>query len=75
MSTPKTNAKSLSLAAEFPPTDAAAWRKLVDAALKGAYFDKRLVTRTYDGLRVEPLYPRARDAHAVAGRAAGAPPR
>ena len=66
-------AKSLSLAAEFPPTDAADWRKLVDAALKGADFDKRLVTRTYDGLRVEPLYPRARDARPVPGRAAGAP--
>lgn len=65
--------KTLSLAAEFPPTDAAEWRKLVDAALKGADFDKRLVTRTYDGLRVEPLYPRAAGANAVPGRAAGAP--
>lgn len=64
---------NLSLAAEFPATDAAEWRKLVDAALKGADFDKRLVTRTYDGLRVEPLYPRAKNAHAVAGRAAGEP--
>ena len=63
----------LSLAAEFPPTGAAEWRKLVDVALKGADFDKRLVTRTYDGLRVEPLYPRAQGAHAVAGRAAGEP--
>jgi len=64
---------NLALAAEFPATDAAEWRKLVDAALKGADFDKRLVTRTYDGLRVEPLYPRAQNAHAVAGRAAGEP--
>lgn len=64
---------NLSLAAEFPATDAAEWRKLVDTALKGADFDKRLVTRTYDGLRVEPLYPRARGAQAVAGRAAGEP--
>lgn len=63
--------KPLALAAEFPPTDAAEWRKLVDVALKGADFDKRLVTRTYDGLRVEPLYPRAAGAHAVPGRTAG----
>ena len=44
------------LAAEFPRMTQAEWRKLVDAAPKGAAFDKRLVTHTYDGLRVEPLY-------------------
>ncbi len=49
----------LPLAAEFPPTTEADWRKLVEAALKGAAFDKRLVSQTYDGLRVEPLYARA----------------
>jgi methylmalonyl-CoA mutase len=61
----------LALAVEFPTTDAAEWRKLVDAALKGANFDKRLVSQTYDGLRVEPLYPRAAGAEPVAGRAPG----
>jgi len=60
----------LSLAGEFPPTSEAEWRKLVEAALKGASFDKRLVSQTYDGLRVEPLYPRAVHASPVAGRAA-----
>ena len=59
------------LAAEFPRTTQAEWRKLVDAALKGAAFDKRLVTHTYDGLRVEPLYGRAAGAKPVAGRAPG----
>ena len=59
------------LAAEFPRTTQAEWRKLVDAALKGAAFDKRLVTHTYDGLRVEPLYGRAAGAKTVAGRAPG----
>ena len=62
--------QKLALAAEFPPTDAAQWRKLVDAALKGADFDKRLVSRTYDGLDVQPLYARAVGAEAVAGRPA-----
>ena len=57
----------LSLAAEFPPVTEADWRKLVEAALKGADFDKRLVSRTYDGLRIEPLYPRAAGAKPVAG--------
>ncbi len=60
----------LSLAGEFPPTSEAEWRKLVDAALKGASFEKRLVSQTYDGLQVAPLYPRAAHASPVAGRAA-----
>jgi len=63
----------LPLATEFPPTSQAEWRKLVETALKGASFDKRLVGQTYDGLRVEPLYPRAVGAHPVAGRTPGAP--
>jgi methylmalonyl-CoA mutase len=50
---------TLPLAAEFPPAGEAQWRKLTEAALKGADFDKKLVSRTYDGLRIEPLYPRA----------------
>ncbi|MGE0563172.1 MAG: methylmalonyl-CoA mutase family protein [Pseudolabrys sp.] len=62
--------KPLPLAAEFPATSDAEWRKLVEAALKGADFDKKLVSRTYDGLRVEPLYARASGANPVAGRAA-----
>jgi methylmalonyl-CoA mutase len=57
------------LAAEFPASDAAHWRKLTEAALKGADFDKKLVGKTYDGLRVEPLYPRSH-AGPVSGRAA-----
>jgi methylmalonyl-CoA mutase len=61
----------LPLATEFPPTSQAEWRKLVEAALKGAAFDKRLVSQTYDGLRVEPLYPRAKNAEVVAGREPG----
>ena len=63
----------LPLAAEFPPTTEADWRKLVEAALKGASFDKRLVSKTYDGLRIEPLYTRAVGAKPVIGRAPGAP--
>jgi methylmalonyl-CoA mutase len=62
----------LSLAAEFPSVTETEWRKLVEAALKGADFDKRLVSRTYDGLRIEPLYPRAAGAKPVAGRKPGA---
>src|SRR5262245_3753450 len=58
------------LAAEFPPTTEADWRKLVENALKGAAFDRRLVSKTYDGLRIKPLYPRAAGALAISGRSA-----
>ncbi len=54
--------------ADFAPASEADWRKLVDAVLKGAPFAK-LETKTYDGLTVEPLYPRDQAAHVVAGRA------
>jgi len=62
--------QDLTLAAEFPATDEATWRKLVEAALKGASFENRLVSQTYDGLRVVPLYARAANTAVVAGRKA-----
>ena len=62
--------ETLTLAGEFPPATEADWRRLVEAALKGASFDKRLVSQTYDGLRVAPLYPRAAGAPTIAGRPA-----
>jgi len=58
------------LASEFPPTSASEWKKLVETALKGAAFDKRLVTSTYDGLQIEPLYSRATGPVPLAGRPA-----
>jgi methylmalonyl-CoA mutase len=58
-------------AADFPPATAQAWRGLVDAVLKGAPF-ARLESRTYDGLTIEPLYPRDATATALGGRAPGA---
>jgi methylmalonyl-CoA mutase len=61
-----------SLAAEFPATDREDWRKLVEAALKGRSFDK-LVSKTYDGITVEPLYDRAAGMQPVVGRAPGSP--
>jgi methylmalonyl-CoA mutase len=61
-----------SLARDFPPADEAAWKKLVEEALKGASLDA-LKSRSYDGIAIEPLYPRAKEAERVAGRAAGAP--
>lgn len=62
----------LRLAADFAPATYDDWRKLVDGVLKGAPFEK-LVGKTYDNLKIEPIYPRARDATPVAGRRAAAP--
>jgi methylmalonyl-CoA mutase len=62
----------LPLAAEFPAATLEQWRKLVDGVLKGAPFAKRLVSKTYDGLAIEPLHARRKDARPVAGRAPGA---
>jgi methylmalonyl-CoA mutase len=63
----------LPLAAEFPPATQEQWRKLVDGVLKGAPFERRLVAKTYDGLTINPLYPRAAGAVPVAGRPPGLP--
>src|SRR4051794_13631922 len=61
----------LRLAADFAPATYDDWRKLVDGVLKGAPFEK-LVGKTYDNLRIEPIYSRAKNAAPVAGRAAAA---
>lgn len=37
----------------------AAWRSLAEADLKGVPFEKRLVSQTLEGLRIEPLYDTA----------------
>jgi methylmalonyl-CoA mutase len=62
----------LRLAADFGAASYQDWRKLVDGVLKGAPFEK-LVATTYDGLRIDPIYPRAQGAAPIAGRPATAP--
>lgn len=60
----------LALAAEFPAATRDDWMKLVRAALKDRPFE-RLISKTYDGLPIEPLYSRAKDARPLAGRRSG----
>ena len=67
-----TDPENLPLAADFPPATREQWRKLVDAVLKGAPFE-RLVGKTYDGLAIEPLAARRPDARPIAGRPGAAP--
>src|SRR3954468_21916669 len=67
-----TTTDELKLAADFAPASYEDWRKLVDGVLKGAPFEK-LVGKTSDGLKIDPIYPRAQGAVPVAGRAAATP--
>jgi methylmalonyl-CoA mutase len=60
------------LARDFPPAAEAEWKALVEQALKGAPWAS-LTSRSYDGIAIEPLYPRAKGAQVVAGRAPGQP--
>jgi len=62
----------LTLAADFAPASHDDWRRLVDGVLKGAPFEK-LVSKTYDGIRLQPIYQRARGAAPIAGRPSGTP--
>ena len=47
------------LADLFPPATRERWLGLVEGVLKGGDFEKRLVSKTADGIRVEPLYEAA----------------
>ncbi|NIX76855.1 methylmalonyl-CoA mutase subunit beta [Microvirga terricola] len=57
---------ALSLAADFPPATREQWLALVEGVLKGSDFQKKLVGRTYDGLDIQPLYPKAEGAAHIA---------
>jgi methylmalonyl-CoA mutase len=63
------------LLAEFPDVSYETWRAQVEKDLKGADFEKRLTTRTLEGIVVRPLYT-ARDVASEpdAGGFAGLPP-
>jgi methylmalonyl-CoA mutase len=63
----------LPLAAEFPAASRDDWMKLVESALKGAPFEKKLVSKTYDGIAIQPLYERAKNAPRVSARPDGEP--
>ncbi|MBV8473152.1 MAG: methylmalonyl-CoA mutase [Hyphomicrobiales bacterium] len=53
----------------FPVYGEADWRSAVEAALKGASFD-RLISQTSDGIRLQPLYPGREGPRAIRGDAA-----
>lgn len=56
----------------FPDATREDWRRLVDAVLKGAPYERRMLTRDPDGFTLDALPARKADAAPIAGRAAGA---
>jgi methylmalonyl-CoA mutase len=44
------------LLADFPPVGYGDWHRLVESELKGAPFDKRMFTPTYEGIILKPIY-------------------
>ncbi len=59
--------------AEFPPASREQWLALVSSVIKGAPFEERLASKSYDGIVIAPLYERDSGARTVFGRRAGAP--
>jgi methylmalonyl-CoA mutase len=60
----KSGMDELTLAAEFPAATREDWMKLVARVLKSGDFEKALVGRTYDGIRIEPIYEKAEEVQA-----------
>jgi methylmalonyl-CoA mutase len=51
-------APEFTLGDDFPPVSYAEWRKLAEADLGGASFEQKLVTHTYEGIDIQPVYTR-----------------
>jgi methylmalonyl-CoA mutase len=51
-----TIAKEFQIGSDFPKIDHAMWRKQVEVELKGAPFDKRMTSRSYEGIELQALY-------------------
>lgn len=51
--------KEFQLGSDFPKIDYAMWHKQVEAELKGAPFAKRMISRGYEGIELQPLFTEA----------------
>ncbi len=47
---------ALDLKKDFPPNTYEQWKAAAEALLKGAPFEKKLITRTYEGIDLQPIY-------------------
>lgn len=44
------------LFSEFPYASYEEWRKVAEKSLKGASFEKKLITKTYEDIEIQPIY-------------------
>jgi methylmalonyl-CoA mutase len=51
-------APELTIRDDFPPAGYDEWRTLAEADLEGATFEQKLVTHTYEGIDLQPVYTR-----------------
>ena len=56
MSTNEKLEKELNLSKEFKTPTYNEWKDKVEADLKGASFEKKLITKTYEGIDLKPIY-------------------
>jgi methylmalonyl-CoA mutase len=51
-------APELTLRGDFPPVGYAVWRIMAEVDLEGAPFEQKLITHTYEGIDIQPVYTR-----------------
>ncbi len=49
-------AKEFALGDDFPKVDYLTWCKAVESELKHIPFDKKMISRTYEGIDLQPIY-------------------
>ena len=49
-------AKEFQLGSDFPRIDYPTWQKQVEVELKGAPFARRMISSTYEGISLQPIY-------------------
>lgn len=54
----KTLPEKFTIQDDFPPVSYEQWRALAEESLQGAPFDRKLVTHTYEGIDIQPIYSR-----------------
>jgi len=64
-------AKEFHLGSDFPKIDHATWQQQVEVELKGAPFAKRMISQSYEGIELQPLY--TEETFPTAGDPAGLP--
>ncbi len=48
--------KEINLLKDFPPPTYTEWKEIAEKYLKGAPFEKKLVTKTYEEIDIQPIY-------------------